>query len=172
MFTIGRRERSDEPSEALRACHERIRRFLAMAARLASDEAAPDDDVWAAAGGVARYFDDALPLHERDEDDSIAPRLRGTSPDLDRALDTMHAEHDAMHADVRALVATCEQITARTRDRAVVRPDLAKILASLAPAMDAHLAAEELTILPAIDRLPAADRAAIKAEMAGRRTAG
>src|SRR5690349_17228873 len=99
MFTIGRRERTDEPSDALRACHERIRRFLAMAARLASDEIARDDDVWATAGGVARYFDDALPLHEADEDDSIAPRL-GDLPEVA----AMRAEHEAMHADVRALV--------------------------------------------------------------------
>ncbi len=169
MFTIGRRERTDEPSDSLRACHERIRRFLAMAARLASDELAPDDDVWAAAGGVARYFDDALPLHEQDEDDSIAPRLRGRG--IDDALDAMRAEHDAMHAGVRALVAICERIAAKTAARAAVRPELAAILAALAPAMDAHLAAEEARILPAIDALPGPERAAIKAEMAGRRSA-
>jgi hypothetical protein len=166
MFTIGRREHTDEPGDALRACHERIRKFLAMAVRLASDEAAPVDDVWAAAGAVARYFDDALPLHERDEDESIAPRLTGVPE-----VATMRAEHVAMRADVLALIAACEELASRPLARDAVRPELARVLAALAPAMDAHLAAEERAIFPALDALPDGERAAIKAEMVGRRSA-
>ena len=172
VHTIGSRPRDDaasagDPGTALRACHDRIRRFLTTAGRVASIEPASAADIGEAAAAVARYFREALPLHEQDEEASIAPRLRD-----DALTAELRAEHDVMHAATAALIEACERI-ARAADplaaRALHRRDLVCALAALAPAMIAHLAAEEARLLPAVDALPAAERAAIAAEMRARR---
>jgi pyridoxamine 5'-phosphate oxidase len=174
MHTIGRRPAIEEPSELLRGCHEKIRRFLGLADRLASDEPATDDDVRGTAAAVSRYFTEALPLHERDEDEAIAPRLAGTSAAVDRTLAEMHAQHEAMHPLVDALIAVCDRIAAApTADaqvaRAIERDELHRVLAQLAPRMAAHLAAEEGLIFPLLDELSFAERAALTGEMRARR---
>ncbi len=172
MFTIGRHAAIDEPGDLVRGCHERIRRFLAMADRLASDAPATADDARGAAVAIARYFTEALPLHERDEDDAIAPRLAGTSAVIDRALAEMRAQHLALHPMVEALIAACGRIStdddpAATRTRE--RVELTRLLGELEPRFASHLVAEEALIVPALDALPEADRAALTAAMRARR---
>lgn len=156
----------------LRACHERIRGFLAMADRLGSDEPATHDDVRGTAAAVARYFREALPQHERDEDESITPRMRGQHALLDQALDDMHAQHVTMHPLIESLRAICERIAAADEPhvaRAIERSELAAVLVELRPRMASHLAAEESFVFPAIDLLPFAERAALTGEMRARR---
>jgi len=63
------------PADLLLACHVCIRAFTALAGRLASADPAPDAEVAAAAQRVHRYHFVALPLHQEDEERSIAPRL-------------------------------------------------------------------------------------------------
>ncbi|HTJ45661.1 MAG TPA: hemerythrin domain-containing protein [Kofleriaceae bacterium] len=172
MFPIGKRNATDDPTEMVSACHERIRNFLTLADRLVSDEPATDDDVRGTAAAVARYFREALPQHERDEDDSIAPRVRGMMRMVDQALDDMHAQHLVMHPLVESLVAICDRIAAAAEAhvaRAVERDDLARVLADLHPRMASHLAAEETFVFPAIEHLPFAERAALVGEMRARR---
>jgi hemerythrin-like domain-containing protein len=171
MLTIGKQGGGDEPADALAACHERIRRFLEIAARLATDEAADDDDVATAAAAVRRYFAEALPLHERDEDDTVAPRLAGRDPALDRAVAAMTAEHGELRPWTARLIELATELAGAPGRRATLRPDLAAVLAELAPRFAAHLAAEEAAVLPAVAALPAADRAAVRAEMRARRDA-
>src|SRR5262249_17769314 len=120
MFTIGRKDAVDEPSAMLRSCHDKLRRFLASAARLAGDEPASEGDVRAAASAVARYFSEALPLHERDEDDTIAPRLAGDAA-LAGALADMTAQHGAMRPHVAALLDSCRRLRDAPALRAVER---------------------------------------------------
>ena len=81
---------SEDPVELLLGCHARIRTFTALAARLSSAEPAPEADVAEAARRVRRYHAVALPLHEMDEELSIAPRLqRGAPAELGEALAAM-----------------------------------------------------------------------------------
>jgi len=63
------------PADLLLACHVCIRAFTALAGRLASADPAPDAEVAAAAQRVHCYHFVALPLHQEDEERSIAPRL-------------------------------------------------------------------------------------------------
>src|SRR5690606_21064266 len=77
----------------LLACHERIRRFVAMAFATATREEAPASDIAEACARVRRYFTEALPLHVADEELSVLPRLRGTSAEVDAALATMQEQH-------------------------------------------------------------------------------
>jgi len=169
MLTIGKQAGGDGPADALAACHERIRRFLGIAARLASDEAAADDDVATSAAAVRRYFVEALPLHEQDEDDTLARHLAGRDPALDRALATMTAEHGELRPWTARLVALAGRLAEAPARRAELRAELGAVLAELAPRFEAHLAAEEAAVLPAIRALPPDARAAIHAEIRARR---
>src|SRR5690606_25886197 len=92
----GLRTSSDQSLlELLTACHERIRRFTAMAVALTepSAQSRPPSEVTDAADGVRRYLAVALPLHAADEELSITPRLRARAPSLAPALDRMCQEH-------------------------------------------------------------------------------
>ncbi|HEX8954352.1 MAG TPA: hemerythrin domain-containing protein [Polyangia bacterium] len=167
LVTVGK-SRPQPPSmrEMLTDCHARIRKFCALARRLA--EGGPADQVRDAATQVHRYFSVALPLHIRDEDESVRPRLeRLGEPSLSAALARMSAEH--VEAD-RALVELLAQWSA-----IAAAPDEARCrgTAGAAARLDEHLARhlhdEETVIFPALDRLPRAEWDAIVAEMQARR---
>lgn len=147
---------------ALAACHERIRRFAAMAVAVATRPEAPASERAEAAAGVVRYFTIALPLHAADEDDSVGPRVRG----VDVVLTELAREHHAHDALIAPVVAACREIVAAPT---TARPDFAAAAAALAAAMDAHLAREEAEVFPAVAALSPAAQAEIRAEMLARR---
>src|SRR5262245_13477398 len=74
-------------------CHRRIRRFASTARHLADADAVTDAEAREASAATARYFTVALPLHVRDEEDSIVPRLLGRDPQVDAALREMSRQH-------------------------------------------------------------------------------
>jgi iron-sulfur cluster repair protein YtfE (RIC family) len=141
--------------ELLLECHARIRQFCALARTVADAGDAPAAEIGEAALRVHRYFDEALPLHAADEEESILPRLRGREPEVDRELDAMvaeHREHEAAGgalARVVALSGTLAHEPARL-------PELAGALRAAADELtrhfDGHLEREERVIFPAIRR--------------------
>lgn len=154
----------------LSECHGRIRSFLGLAARLAAAPEPPREEVAEAAGRVHRYFAVALPLHVRDEQESIGPRLRGRDRTLDRALLQMEAEHLDHEPAVARLLTLCQTLQADPGRLHALRSDLAGIAAQLDTELDGHLALEEAVVFPAIDRyLEPVVRAAVVAEMRARR---
>lgn len=162
---LSARPPDDTVVAALLACHERIHRFTALAARLGTPDGTAAERAEAAAG-VVRYFTVALPLHAADEDASLAPRLAGRDPAVDAALAQMTAEHVAHAAPLARVVDAARTIVAAP---ATVPPDLAAAAAALATLFAAHLALEERAIFPAIAALPADVEATIRAEMLARR---
>ncbi|RMG96708.1 MAG: hemerythrin domain-containing protein [Deltaproteobacteria bacterium] len=157
--------------EHLEACHERIRRFVDLARR-AAEQAVRETEARAAAEDVVRYFSVAFPLHVADEEESLAPRLRGRSTDLDEALATMAGEHEAHARAVADLVAAARAVFDRPADP-VLRRTLGDAAAAAAEHLDPHLSFEERTILPALDRLLDAEvEAAVLDEMRARRSHG
>src|SRR6185503_9035331 len=89
LTTLGgpRPKRSgDELTGSLLDCHERIRRFTALALELGrvAPPGAPEalEQIREAAAGVPRYFTVALPLHSADEEQSVEPRLVALDPAL------------------------------------------------------------------------------------------
>lgn len=139
--------------DLLLECHERIRSFTSLARRLAGAAALPRDDVADAASRVRRYFVEALPLHARDEEESIAPRLRGREPDVDRELAEMEREH-AEHGELLLrLITTCEALGRAPERQAELAPGLAVTAEALARHFEAHLDREERVLFPAIRRL-------------------
>ncbi len=152
-------------------CHGRIRSFLDLARRLAEARGLPEREVAEAAEAVRRYFAVALPLHARDEEDSILPRLRGLDPEVDAALEAMRREHAEHGEPVGRLVALCGELAASPRRLPDLAPHLALAVDALARHFAEHLRREEQIVFPAIRRLvDAATDARIREELRARRT--
>lgn len=158
----------DQPFEMLEACHERVRRTLALLERLAAHLPVHGCDAQAAqaARDVMRYFDIAAPAHHEDEERHVLPLLRAAGDEAFAAQ--IEQEHHELH-----------------RQWAVLRRDLAEVAAGTwvgtgpaefvawqqyAALYRAHAAAEEAIAFPlARARLDEAALAAMGDEMADRR---
>lgn len=166
--TIGQRRRSGDVVDALLECHDRIRTFTALA-RAAGERSASRGEISDACERVERYFTVALPLHVTDEEESLAPRLRGRSPGIDGALAAMHQQHAEHDAGVRELVSAAAALRAAP-DEADRRERLAAAARELERAFAGHLRLEEEVLFPALRQLLApADLDAIAREMRARR---
>jgi hypothetical protein len=153
----------------LRDCHARIFSFLAEAAAIAESYATTADPNLRAvsAGDVHRYFTKALPLHEADEDASIAPRLLAAGAPLSMVRARME-EHSAIDELVAELEIDWRAI-ARDGNASIELEGHCHALASLSERLTTHLAAEEHDIFPRVDALPLTERLQIVAEMRARR---
>lgn len=172
LTRLGAQAAPEDAVGLLLECHDRIRSFLALAARIAAAGPSEGGGVADAAARVARYFREALPLHARDEEESILPRLRGREPAVDVALAEMEREHRAHGPPLEALVAACDALAANPSRLATVAPALAEATGALAAHFDVHLRREEAVVFPAMRRLLAeADDAAIVRELRARRGA-
>lgn len=167
----GSSDRAHGPAEMLLECHERMRRLLAIAARLARAMHAPASEVAEAAASLHRYFEQALPLHEQDEELSVAPRLlalEGTGA-LSAALSAMAAHHTRTHAILAELLPLWERVGRAPRALDELHASLDAHTLALSSLLGEHLSMEEVNIFPMIDRLPEGTRAQIVIEMRRRR---
>ena len=139
--------------DLLLECHARIRDFLALARRLGEAGQPSPEAVADAAVRVHRYFTLALPLHARDEEESIAPRLRGREPALDAELDAMVREHVEHERPLGLLAAACAELARDPGRHAELAGVLTQATAELVRHFGEHLAREEDVILPAVRRL-------------------
>jgi iron-sulfur cluster repair protein YtfE (RIC family) len=159
--------------DLLLECHVRIRAFLDMAGRIGEERSAPPAEVADAAARVHRYFTAALPLHARDEEESILPRLRGRDPDVDRELDVMVREHADHARPLEALVTACAALARDASLHDALAPAIGEATAALARHFADHLAREEAVVFPAMRRLlDASADAEIVREIRGRRAPG
>jgi iron-sulfur cluster repair protein YtfE (RIC family) len=154
-------------------CHARIRHFTAVARRLSEGGGASLEEIREAATAVHRYFSSALPVHTRDEEESLVPRLRGIDSTVDEALDEMSHEHELHGAPVTRVVDLC----AALRDEPARHQALASALSDAASGLErdfaTHLDREEAVIFPAVRRLLAPEvNAVILAELRARRQTG
>ncbi|BDG02988.1 hemerythrin domain-containing protein [Anaeromyxobacter oryzae] len=153
LTRLGRPPAAGDAVDLLLECHERIRFFLAMARRLAEAGPADREGVPEAAARVRRYFTQALPLHARDEEESILPRLRGRDPAVDAALDAMAREHAEHEGPLGRLVAACEAVAAAPARHAELAPVIGAATAELERHFSGHLRREEEIVFPAMRRL-------------------
>ena len=169
MISIGRRvpAASDLVGHLLE-CHERIRRFVALAVKVGAGGGAAGEVVDACAA-VERYFERALPLHIEDEERSIVARLRGKDADVDEALRAMEAEHEAHRPLVEELLAASRSVR-ESPDATDRRERLRLAAVRLAADFEPHLAREERVVFPAVRSLLDADaHAQIRGEQRARR---
>jgi iron-sulfur cluster repair protein YtfE (RIC family) len=167
---IGTARPAGDIVDLLLECHVRIRRFTDIAVRLGETRAAPAPEVAEAAAAVHRYFSEALPLHARDEEESLLPRLAGKDSDVDRALVEMHRQHDSHGPILERVVRLCATLAATPTRHGELAAELAEAARELRAHFDGHLAPEEETIFPAIRRLlPEDERGAMLRELRARR---
>lgn len=170
-----RRDETADPIELLAACHERIRRFAGLAQKLAAAKGAPEHEVRDVAAAVRRYFDEALPLHVADEEESVIPRLRtraeSATSELAAALERIAEDHREHQHDLALLVMLCAELAEDPRQLDERRAELETLAKRLVDDFERHLALEERVLFPAIDRLlPLEQRRALAAEFRARRT--
>jgi len=170
MITIGHRAPApDDLIGHLLACHDRIRKFVALAAQ-AGGAAAGAAEIAEACAAVERYFERALPFHIDDEEQSIVPRLLGKRADVDEALRTMEAQHHAHEALIAKMLVASRSLreapgSATSRERLRVAAE------RLAAELEPHLELEERVVFPAVrSLLGAEERAQIRREQAARRS--
>jgi hemerythrin-like domain-containing protein len=172
LVRIGSRSGSSEDLvDLLLACHDRIRSFTALARAAAERSDAGADDVIDACSRVERYFVEALPLHVRDEEESVLPRLEGRSAEVDGALRLMKEQHERHQPMLRDLL---DVLSALRRDPSAgaLRSDVARAAGALERAFAEHLALEEAVVFPAIRvLLSPLEQTEIKDELRRRRDA-
>lgn len=167
----GKNHDPSDPVDLIVDCHEKIRRFSALAVRLATAEAAPAE-VSEVAARVHRYFTVAMPLHVADEDDSLRPRLLSAHPNaaVVDALGTMAREHVEADDLLLELAPTWEALKEDPTRRAGFGAELARASTHLEELMRKHLTLEEGVILPSIRALlPPEAQAEVVREMRARR---
>lgn len=152
------------PFELLDACHERVRRSLALLLRLPPHlrRHGADAAALAAAADVLRYFDIAAPLHHQDEELHVFPALAG-DPLCQRLL-AQHREIEARWQALRAELLQLAQLdTARLEA-------LSRAATAFAELHAEHLRSEDELVFPqARARLDAAAQRSMGREMARRR---
>ncbi len=137
----------------LRECHGRVRRFLDIAERLARPRAdSSESEVAEAATALHRYFSQALPLHVRDEEETLAPRLKGQAPAVDEALGAMQEEHSAHEAILQEFLMLIAALVAEPARLETLEQELSSITTKLRAQLGAHLEAEERILFPAVAR--------------------
>ncbi|MGH9393327.1 MAG: hemerythrin domain-containing protein [Terriglobales bacterium] len=153
--------------ELLLSCHQRIRHFTRLAVLL-SQAPATAAEVAQAALAVHRYYSQALPLHEADENESVYPRLRAAAPpaELAAANQAMVDQHRALDANIARLLPLWTAIAAAPARAAEARAGAEQ----LQEAWDEHLELEERCVFPALrEWLSPLDLEAIRREMRERR---
>lgn len=165
-----KKEATGELVDLLLECHGRIRTFSALARTLGETKGVPADEVKETAARVRRYFFEALPLHVRDEEETILPRLRGASPEVDRALAAMQSEHHGHEPLLEELRAICDDLIAHPDRHAARAERLAHVARHLEADFATHLDAEERIVFPALARLAPDLRAQMIGELRARRT--
>lgn len=161
----------DEPFELLAACHERVKRSLALLLKLIAhaEQHGPDAQAADAARDVLRYFNLAAPLHHEDEERHLLPLLYASErAELVEAAEQMSADH----LTFRALWAELA-IGLQTLADGQLPDDLPRLrreAESFATLHDSHLALEDKLVFPAAASLAGpATRQAMSEDMAARR---
>lgn len=178
LMQIGQKPESDftQPIGMLEDCHKRILYFMGLLANLAD---APSTSPLNAADRdslerALRYFREAAPRHNADEEESLFPEMRRHWPDgagdVLTQLAALEADHrwvEAQHNEIddlgrHWLVAGTLGEKERARFKAIVHP--------LRRFYTHHIAIEEEQVFPAARKiLSAGEQAKVGQEMADRR---
>lgn len=166
----------DDPLGMLVDCHRRIERFLDILCGVADDAhgRALSDEEREAVEVALKYFREAGPRHNRDEEDSLFSRLRDGG--ADEVMEKMH-HLEAEHEEAGALHDEMARIYSRWMEEKELAPDDGLRLRAVALRMreiyGEHIRIEEEIVFPCAARLMAArELAAIGAEFKARREVG
>jgi hemerythrin-like domain-containing protein len=160
---------TEDPIDLLLSCHGRLRHFSELSLALATRLDIDDEQLRDACHRLLRYFRVALPLHEADEEETLAPALAMASSEQSGAIAAMRDQHHLLHEVLEALFPLWEAAlrSPDAIDRAAIAPHARRLAAIL----DVHLALEETVIFPLAKAIPEAERRRLWVEMRARRTA-
>jgi len=161
-----------KPIEALKACHERIRRECDTLRKLLEHMKGNgcDSEARTAAASIMRYFDTAARHHHADEEDDLLPRMMsaatmGRGSKLTRMIADIANEHRAMDREWTDLRAMLQEISAG--EATPLDPLLVDRFVKL---YHSHIAVEEASVYPLAEMLLSRDDLReIGASMAERR---
>jgi hemerythrin-like domain-containing protein len=166
----------DQPLGLMSDCHRRIEMFLGVLQRVATANAggALPADHRQAMESALRYFASAAPMHTRDEEDSLFPRMRQMDDSQMAAIlarvDRLEADHgvaERHHAEVDRL---CRQWLDREGLSTQEVKRLNELLTNLKAAYQEHIQLEDDVVFPiAAQMLSSQALAEIGEEMAERR---
>jgi hemerythrin-like domain-containing protein len=164
----------NDPLGMLCDCHRRIERFLRVLREVPrrADGRALSDEERDAVRGALHYFREGGERHNRDEEDSLFPRLRQAgATDEVRAIEALEHEHTdagALHAAVDGLYRKWIADTGLNAEDARALRDATDRLEQL---YATHIAMEETVVFPhAAKVLDAESIAAMGAEFRARRS--
>jgi len=147
---------SSSPLEMLLGCHARIRHFMQLSRTLAEAVLVSPGEVAEAAAAVYRYFSQALPLHEADENDTLFPRIQSALPPgalVREAAETMVEQHLAIDELVAELLSLCASLRCQPERLPSLARRLQHVTDALSQIFAAHLHLEETVIFPALQQL-------------------
>ena len=166
----GPKQTSEDLVDLLLECHQRIRSFSALALAVSGQSDFQSNETVDACKRVQKYFSEALPLHVKDEEESILPRLVGRSREVDDALAQMQAQHRTHETPLRQLLELCGNLRALPEETSDARAELRDLANSLQSEFARHLDLEEAIIFPAVRvHLLTDEQAAIVHELRARR---
>lgn len=164
-----------DPTGLLSDCHRRIEMFLGSLEVVAKVIDRPlTDETGRVLASALRYFREAAPNHNADEEESLFPRLREVHhPDVQSALARLEAlEKDhrwaaPLHAEIERLG---QQYLSKGSLSEAETEEFRKAVSSLASMYQQHISVEDGVVFPVAERLLSSSaRAAIADEMATRR---
>jgi len=166
--------KTEDAVDLLTGCHDRIRHFTAVAAKLAHAQGASAGEIVQAAAGVHRYYMVSLPLHEADEEQTLRPRLNALGDQkLHAALRSMGEQHMAIDDMLERLLPLLLMVRNNPQTLPAAAAEMCSIVGALDELFRAHLQLEEEAIFPAIrSSLPESTRAEMLREMQERRRQG
>jgi hemerythrin-like domain-containing protein len=159
---IGARRPAAEPDaiDRLLECHERIRRFISAAAKLAAFDSPDPREVAAGAGEIHRYFALAFRLHAEDEDELIVPAVLDADgfEQAQAVAERLPLEHQEMDGVLASLLPIWARIAASPAALEGQRVGVAAQTRLLQTLIEQHLDAEERILFPAARQILSAEQ--------------
>ncbi len=169
----------DAPLGLLSDCHRRIERFLMQLLRLVEAQRATHEETLSpdrrlALTAALRYFREAAPMHTRDEEESLFPRLRVANTDAAHIVMNEVAVLEADHQAADHLHSAVEHLGNRWLTEGMLQEaDFARmwdLLTELQGTYQRHIAMEENRLFPlAAQLLSEEEQREMGREMAKRR---
>lgn len=139
----------DDPIGMLKDCHRRIEHFASLLRQVAerAQGRTLTAEEWLAVEGALHYFCESGPRHNRDEEESVFPRLRAMDTEgaeMTR-LEAEHREADGLHMETLRLYAQWEAARGLRADEA---SRLLEITGRLQRLYAEHIRLEEESVFP------------------------
>jgi len=165
----------DQPIGMLRDCHRRIRHFAGIFQKVAREAKGyllskeQQDAVQAA----MRYFRTSGPMHNRDEEDSLFPRLlQRADADVTAVIERLEREHREAEKLHQRIAALYQNWMSEYGLNSAEEEELVSVTEALASFYSRHIEMEENIVFRAAETLlPAAEQGTVGQEFAARRAA-